>query len=46
MNKLANDIANEVLKDSTTKTPIQTPVILSSKQTPKVDVLGRWNVKP
>ena len=41
MNKLANDVANEVLKDSTTKTPI-----LISKKAPQVDVPGRWNVAP
>ena len=46
MNKLANDVANEVLKDSTTKTPVQTPVVLISKQAPRVDVPGRWNVTP
>ena len=42
MNKLANDIAKEVLKDSTLKTP----VILSSKKASQVDVPGRWNVTP
>ena len=46
MNKLANDITKEVLKDSTTKTTIQTPVILISNQALRVDVPGRWNVTP
>ena len=46
MNKLANNVANEVLKDSTTKTAIQTPVIQISKQASQVDIPGRWNVTP
>ena len=46
MNKLAHDITKEVLKDSTTKTPVQTPVVLISKQASQVDIPGRWNAMP